>query len=286
MNTKFLAPIALAALVAGAVAVARQPGAVQPRHVASAAPVGNTTPTPVETTDALRVQQHDFLRKLAGVWEGQAHILTGDDQNVQGVFGCVNTLTFGRYLTCSFTGKLMGENFQAVQTWGYNTAKGQFETTWIDNNSTAIAFNTGACNDDGTVFTITGSTDDPATGQSVTQKTITTILDNDHYTLELFSVQDGKDTPLMTVSFARSSEVVPHAPSRNVVSVDTTSKANWRNTTAAAPANRSTFPKGTLNSPEPRATQPNTAPKANEPAEITPAQSTDANTSHEPDQPK
>lgn len=308
MKTTFLAPIALAALVAGAVAIARQPGAVQPRQIASATPAKATTPTPrAETPDPLRVQQHEFLRKLAGVWEGQAHILSGDDQNIQGVFGCVNTITFGRYLTCSFSGKLMGENFQAVQTWGYNTAKGQYETTWIDNNSTAIAFNTGTCNDAGTVFTISGTTED-ANGQSVTQKTITSVLDNDHFTLELFNVQDGKDTAVMTVSFSRSSEVVPHAPARNVTSADPI--MNRHSTLSAATPQRSALPKGSLNATEPRVTPPNTkpgkpaesgmhwksssdsdststqanAPKANEPAEVTPTQSTDA--THEPDQPK
>lgn len=306
MKTKILAPIALAALVAGAVAIARQPGAVQPRQLASATPAKAATPAPrAETPDPLRVQQHEFLRKLAGVWEGQAHILTGDDQNIQGVFGCVNSVTFGRYLTCSFSGKLMGENFQAVQTWGYNTAKGQYETTWIDNNSTAIAFNTGTCNDAGTVFTISGATED-ASGQSVTQKTITTVLDNDHFTLELFNVQDGKDTAVMTVSFARSSEVVPHAPARNVTSADPmTPRASL---TAAAPA-RAALPKGSASGAEPRVTPQNTkptesgmhwksssdpdspstsanAPKANQPAEVTPTQSTDANDTHAPDQPK
>ncbi len=287
MKTKLLAPIALAALAFGAVAIAysSQPGAVQPRQVASTAPANNTAPARVEATDPLRVQQHDFLRKLAGVWEGQAHILSSDDQSVQGVFGCVNTVTFGHYLTCSYSGKLMGENFHAVQTWGYNTAKGQFETTWIDNNSTAIAFNTGTCNDSGTVFTISGTTEDPS-GQSVTQKAITTILDNDHYTLELFTVNDGQDSPVMTVSFARSGEIVPHAPARNVTSRDTGAKAAWQpNSYKTLPLPpRSTLPQGT--SPEPRATQPNTAPKANQPAEISPTQTTDADPGHEPDQPK
>ena len=84
----------------------------------------------------------------------------------------------------------MGQPFEAVQTWGFNTSTNAFETTWIDNNSTGITFNNGSTNADGTTFTIDGQFDD-GEGNVTIQRSVTTFVDNNTFTLALMTVDSS-----------------------------------------------------------------------------------------------
>lgn len=154
-------------------------------------------------TSGLTTSQHEFLKPFAGVWTGTATLFGVEGGSVDSTITCVSSLTFGRYLTTTFSGSIMDQPFEAVQTWGYNTATNSFETTWIDNNSTGITFNNGSCNTTGKVFTIDGQVED-VDGSTITQRSVTTLVDNDHFTLNLISIDSNSvETPVMTISFTR-----------------------------------------------------------------------------------
>lgn len=160
---------------------------------------------------------HENMRALAGIWEGEVALFTEPGaEPVTSRITVVNSFSFGRYLTTSFATSVAGQPFQGVQTMGFNTAKNQYESTSIDNLSTAITFNTGSCDDSGTTFTLNGSFDDPSTGETHTQKTVTHV-DGTRYTIECFDVaSDGSETPLMKISLNKASgQAVKAASTQN-----------------------------------------------------------------------
>lgn len=155
----------------------------------------------VATTDT--TNSTAFFNRFTGSWKGNALLHGFEGENQNSTINCTSTLTFGRYLTSTFNGEIMGQPFEAVQTWGFNTSTNAFETTWIDNNSTGITFNNGSANADGTTFTIDGQVDD-GEGNTIIQRSVTTFIDNNTFTLALTSVDaNNNSTPVMTVTFTR-----------------------------------------------------------------------------------
>ncbi len=189
-----------------------------------------------------------FFNRFTGSWKGNAVLHGFEGENQNSTINCTSTLTFGRYLTSTFNGEIMGQPFEAVQTWGFNTSTNAFETTWIDNNSTGITFNNGTANAEGTAFTIDGQIDD-GEGNITIQRSVTTFVDNNTFTLALTSVDaSNNSTPVMTVTFTRDTNATTASTSGNKI---------WNNSPAASTTNTTAQPSTT-----PVASAPVTPPVA------------------------
>jgi hypothetical protein len=242
MNVRTTSASMLALLAFATIAMA------QPQQLPRTTPPSNTTPssdttTNEATTTDLDSKEHQFLAKFVGTWAGQATLHGVEGEAGTSKIACSNTLTFGHYVTSTFSGQIMNQPFQAVQTWGFNTTTGTFETTWIDNNSTGITFNNGSCNEDGTVFTIDGQVQD-SDGSTLIQRSITTFTDSDHFTLDLVSVDpQNVSTPVMTIAFSRQAHA-GFAPTDQAFSANTSGATNWSaaSTTPTTPQNRNLTP--------------------------------------------
>lgn len=198
------------------------------------------------TTDSVN-SQTAFFSRFTGSWKGNA-VLHGFEGENTSTINCTSTLTFGRYLTSTFNGQIMGQPFEAVQTWGFNTSTNAFETTWIDNNSTGITFNNGTANAEGTTFTIDGQIDD-GEGNVTIQRSVTTFVDNNTFTLALTSVDaSNNSTPVMTITFTRDTNATTASTSGNKI---------WNNSPAASTTNTTAQPSTT-----PVASAPVTPPVA------------------------
>lgn len=219
-----LALVTVAALVAAAGSVIAQNGTL-PAVPAKSAPEPAATPegtsvTPKDTggwqttgSGESPTRNHEFLRALAGAWQGQVELFAEPGAApVTSTITVANSFSFGRYLTTSFATKIADQPFQGVQTMGFNSTKNQFESTWIDNLSTAIAFNTGQCDPSGTTFTLSGRFEDPASGEWRTQKTVTKV-NGDQYSIECFDVDSsGKENVLMRITLHKVSAPAASAP--------------------------------------------------------------------------
>jgi len=174
-----------------------------------------------------------FFNRFTGSWKGNAVLHGFEGENQTSTINCTSTLTFGRYLTSTLSGEILGQPFEAVQTWGFNTSTNAFETTWIDNNSTGITFNNGTANAEGTTFTIDGQIDD-GEGNVTIQRSVTTFVDNNTFTLALTSVDaSNNSTPVMTVTFTRDTNATTASTSGNKI---------WNNSPAASTTNTTTQP--------------------------------------------
>lgn len=71
----------------------------------------------------------------------------------------------GRYLRETVEGDMMGAPFRGQGLTGYNNVTGEYESTWVDNHSTAIHTYTGRMEGDRLIMT--GEYTDPLSGETV-----------------------------------------------------------------------------------------------------------------------
>jgi hypothetical protein len=74
----------------------------------------------------------------------------------------------------------------------------------MDNLSTGLLHNEGTISDDGKVITNRGEGLDASTQKPYKLRTVTTILDHDHFKLEWFRINDdGKEENVVRMTHAR-----------------------------------------------------------------------------------
>ncbi len=187
----------------------------------STQPNTNVQPTPQAQAwiDAAKLtQNHELLKQFLGVWscDVTSYMPGGQTANSKGIMTCLKTFE-GRFVTSTYSGQMMGQPFQGVSTMGFNSVKNQFESTWIDNMSTGIMFETGKCDSSGKTFTFTGKFDDPMSGQTKLSKSVYTFQNADTYTLDMFETESGgNETKMMSITFTRTSDIKASTPGRNV----------------------------------------------------------------------
>lgn len=151
------------------------------------------TPEMQAWMEAMRLtENHNFFRPLAGSWNAQMTVFMDNGEKAQGQGTCAITGTFGgRYLTSTFNGTLQGRAYQGVQTFGYNNLKRQFESTWIDNMSTGIAFSSGNFDQNTRTFSMASEVDDAFTGERRVQTEETRIINDNQFSFTIFQTTSG-----------------------------------------------------------------------------------------------
>lgn len=150
---------------------------------------------------------HAMLAKMAGEWTATVKFLTDPSQPWQEATGTsvVTTLMDGRYIQESNTSVMMGMPFSGMGVTGYDNVLGKYVSTWIDNMGTGIMTSTGTADASGKVISWSGVMSDPITGKAAKERMITTILDDNHHTFEMFSIPPGakKEMKTMTIDYVR-----------------------------------------------------------------------------------
>jgi hypothetical protein len=91
-----------------------------------------------------------------------------------------------------------------IQLLGYDNPRKKTIEIMIDNLSTSVLHNEGSIFDDGKVITNVGDGLDSATGKPYKLRTVTTIVDPGHFTLEWFRTEDGgKENRVVSMTHTR-----------------------------------------------------------------------------------
>jgi hypothetical protein len=97
-----------------------------------------------------------------------------------------------------------GRPFTVVQVLGYDANRKKFFELKLDNMDTGVMHNEGTISVDGKTLSMRGDRTDPMTGQTGKMRTVTTIADKDHYTLEWYmGGPDGKEEKTVTLVHTR-----------------------------------------------------------------------------------
>ena len=151
--------------------------------------------------------QHEMLKKMAGEWNAKVKFQMDPSQPWQESqsTSTITVLMDGRYCQEMVSGQMMGAPFNGMGITGYDNVLGKYVSTWIDNMGTGIMTSQGTSDASGKVLTFVGTASDPVTGKPSKVRMVSTIVDDDHHSMDMYSVPPGgkKEMKTMTIEYTR-----------------------------------------------------------------------------------
>jgi len=143
-------------------------------------------------------EEHQKMAGFVGYWEmatkwwKDPNAPAGESTNKV----TIETIMGGRYLLEHVHGEpdpnMGGMAFEGMSVTGFDNHKKKYVFSWIDNMATGVMHGEGSANHDGSV--ITYMTEEPDLfnpGQMTPVKSITTIIDHDHHTFEMWKINES-----------------------------------------------------------------------------------------------
>jgi uncharacterized protein DUF1579 len=180
---------------------------------AAAADKTTTPPTQEEMMAAMMKlaspgPEHAALNPLAGTWKTSTKMWGGPSgptpEPTLSEGTCERSWVMGgRYLVGKYKGDFSGMPFEGMEVLGYDNMKKQYVSSWVDNMGTGIMLSTGNAMDPATKsFTLTGSAPDPS-GQVMSMREITSIVDGNTYTMTMYGTMGGQEMKMMEITYSR-----------------------------------------------------------------------------------
>jgi hypothetical protein len=114
----------------------------------------------------------------------------------------------GRFLAQRYKGDSADgpfPNFEGQGYWGFNTVANKYEGVWMDTACTFMQTETGDIDATGKVWTMVGEMTDPQSGGKMKKRTVITLIDNDHHSMETFFTHPGgSEAKAMEIQYARA----------------------------------------------------------------------------------
>lgn len=179
---------------------------------------GAKTPSPEEQKMMQEMMQamqpgpmHEWLKQWAGEWDMTVKFYgsPSGEPEVSKMSATSSLIMDGRYLIEKVSGNLdmpgVGKvPFEGVSTMGYDNMQKKFFSTWYDNMSTGMMFETGTVDAAGKVLTSEGENWNMHASAMTKSKSIATVIDDKHRKLEMFVPgPDGKMMKTMEIDYAR-----------------------------------------------------------------------------------
>ncbi len=148
---------------------------------------------------------HKMLAKSAGSWSATLSMwMQPDTKPVSSTASCVNEMILGgRYLQAKNKGVFMGQPFEGIGLTGYDNAKKQFISTWVDNMGTGIMTMTGSWDEASKSIKYSGMMVDPTTSKDVPVREVWRFLDDNNQVMEMYASSNGKEFKTMEVKYTR-----------------------------------------------------------------------------------
>jgi hypothetical protein len=155
--------------------------------LAAAAALGQDAPAPGAGAPDKR------LAYFVGTWDVSVRYKLGDKEQEGKSLCQTKAVLEGKFIQQDYTSKMMGQPLLVRQTLGYDTLKKKFVEfqLHVHGPSTHTMQSEGTFSDDGKVLTLSGDSVSGMTGKPVKLRTVTTIADENHYTLEWFVTEAG-----------------------------------------------------------------------------------------------
>lgn len=153
-------------------------------------------------------EEHKRFEPFVGTFKAEVKLWMGPGEPLVSTGIMVNELDLGaRFLKQVFTGDPNDGPFPSFEGrgfWGYNTTEKKYEGFWIDSASTLMQTESGDVDKNGSVWTMRGEMIDPQTGGKLKKRSIITLEDNDHHSMEMyFTTPDGTESKAMEIRYER-----------------------------------------------------------------------------------
>ena len=132
---------------------------------------------------------HKTLEYFTGHWTAVSkHWMKPGDKAIESKdnTGSARMIMDGRYLVSVSKGSMMGMDFTGLSITGYDNLNKKFMGYWIDSTGTGFFPYEGQLDETGKIRTDMGTWDDLMTGGKYDVRMVTTIVDDNTYTFEMF----------------------------------------------------------------------------------------------------
>src|SRR5262245_20754994 len=137
--------------------------------------------------------QHSMLTKMSGEWTCSIKYQMDPSQPWQESqsSAVVTALMDGRYIQEVDSGQMNGMPFTGMGLYGFDNVSGKYVSSGTDNMGTGIMTSVGTPDASGTVIHWIGSMNDPMTGKPAKTRMVSTVIDDNHHTFEMFGFPPG-----------------------------------------------------------------------------------------------
>lgn len=150
---------------------------------------------------------HKQMAKLVGEWDAASKFWMDPSQPAQESKGTAvyKSILDGRYIEGDYTSEMMGMPFQGKMTWAFNKESGKYESTWIDNFGTGIAFSDDGAYDASTkTYTSNVSMWDSMSHQKMSSRETISVVDDNKHVMAMYGPgMDGKEMKMMEITYTR-----------------------------------------------------------------------------------
>ncbi len=149
---------------------------------------------------------HKMLGESTGEWNVKTTfwMYAGAEPTVEEGKANYELILGGRYLLMKQTGVSMGMPFEGMGIMGYDNAKQEYFSTWVDNMSTGIAMSKGKYNEETNSIEMTGSMYDPMTKKDVDYRIVSSFIDENSHKMEMYSkTPDGTEYKSFVMEYTR-----------------------------------------------------------------------------------
>ncbi|MGE5457610.1 MAG: DUF1579 domain-containing protein [Methanococcaceae archaeon] len=109
----------------------------------------------------------------------------------------------GRYLKSTHTSTMMGMAYEGLMLQGFDNKTKEFTSIWMDNFGTGTMVSKGKYDQNNKTLTLNGTAVDPLSDKDAAYKQTLKIIDKNKMVMEMFMVNDGKETKTMEVEYTR-----------------------------------------------------------------------------------
>ena len=177
------------------------------------APAAPNAPDPKEMEAMMEAigkpgAQHDWLKGLEGSWTAKCSemdMATGGMKTSDAESS--NKMVYGgRYLECSFKGRMAGKFFYGTNILGYSNSEKKFQSVWYDSMNTSLSTMSGQLDSAGKVLTLTGEEINPEDGKKMKARGVFTMIAKDHFTFDYYMTPAGQpEMKWMTIDYTKGS---------------------------------------------------------------------------------
>lgn len=157
---------------------------------------------------AAATEAHERFKPFAGRFRAEVKIWMGPGEPNVSTGTMVNELDLGgRFLRQTYAGDPNDGPFPSFEGrgfWGFNKATGKYEGFWIDNASTMMQIEQGEVDESGKVWTMGGEMPNPATGRTMTKRSVIVLEDEDRHRMEMYFDTGEGEQKSMEIRYTRA----------------------------------------------------------------------------------
>ena len=166
------------------------------------------TPDQMEMMEKLSQpgEYHQMLKDFVGTWTADVRMWTAPEtppivSKGQATFKLIFD---GRFLYGDFLGEFMGSPFKGINIMGYDNAKEEFFSLWLDNSTTGLISSTGTFDKESQKFHFSAETFDPISKQTIEMREEAYFASKDEYiSITYVKTNDGEEFKNMEMKYTR-----------------------------------------------------------------------------------